>query len=606
MKAYGMYLMSANFVRVEYIAHLQHVKEGVEGIVKNLIPNSNGINEWAICSPAAEEISQVQIGNTKHVQEHRRRLYEAKSNLSATSKSVMVGFSALPTPANPFYCAGCKAAVEILRYHIRTGREDNIYSLVETTCTVFNIQSSNVCAGIARLFGPELVPILNSTVSAPVICSFLLSQECTKIVLPSWQVPLPPKTSETRHVEQPPPSNVPMLKVLHITDTHYDPMYSEGAKVNCPEPLCCRVQNGPAVNGEKGAGKWGDWNCDIPERTLDSMLEHAAKKNSDIDYIIWTGDIPAHDIWQQSKMSNLELLDKAVAKIKKFFPRVPVYAAVGNHEAAPTDIFPPPGATRSVSWLYEELDKQWRNWLPSDTSETVQLGGFYTTLIRPGFRMVSLNTNYCYHRNWWLMLNSTDPVDQLHWLVDVLKKAEDNKEKVHIIAHIAPGQSDCLPTWRDNFYRIASRFRNVITNYFYGHSHKDEFELYFDEENPNEAVGVGFLGPSVTTYVNLNPGYRVYYIDGDRENSTRAVLDYENWVLDLERSNRVKEPKWGRSYKARSEYGMKTLSPKEWNNLYENMKTSDYLFQLYYRTSTCKHRTREKERKEQSMIDVQR
>lgn len=165
----------------------------------------------------------------------------------------------------------------------------------------------------------------------------------------------------------------------------------------------------------------------------------------------------------------------------------------------------------------------------------------------------------------WLMLNSTDPVDQLHWLVDVLKKAEDNKEKVHIIAHIAPGQSDCLPTWRDNFYRIASRwavrhystccsgklvywinnstlrltlscrrrFRNVITNYFYGHSHKDEFELYFDEENPNEAVGVGFLGPSVTTYVNLNPGYRVYYIDGDRENSTRVFTNIKKKHTDI-------------------------------------------------------------------------
>lgn len=65
------------------------------------------------------------------------------------------------------------------------------------------------------------------------------------------------------------------------------------------------------------------------------------------------------------------------------------------------------------------------------------------------------------------------------------------------------------------------RFRDTITNHFYGHSHKDEFELYYSE-NGKEPVGVGFLGPSVTTYTNLNPGYRIYYVDGDRTNSSRV------------------------------------------------------------------------------------
>lgn len=55
------------------------------------------------------------------------------------------------------------------------------------------------------------------------------------------------------------------------------------------------------------------------------------------------------------------------------------------------------------------------------------------------------------------MLNSTDPADQLKWFVGVLQNAEQNYEKVHVIAHIAPGQKDCLPTWRDNYYRIVSR-----------------------------------------------------------------------------------------------------------------------------------------------------
>ncbi|KAK6618105.1 hypothetical protein RUM44_002548 [Polyplax serrata] len=76
--------------------------------------------------------------------------------------------------------------------------ERTTYTLLSRPLALSSISS--------QAMSPELVPILNSIVSAPIICSFLLSQECTKIVLPSWQVPrLPPKTSETRPVEQPPP-----------------------------------------------------------------------------------------------------------------------------------------------------------------------------------------------------------------------------------------------------------------------------------------------------------------------------------------------------------------------------------------------------------------
>ena len=31
-----------------------------------------------------------------------------------------------------------------------------------------------------------------------------------------------------------------------------------------------------------------------------------------------------------------------------------------------------------------------------------------------------------------------------------------------------------------------------------------------------------FIGPSVTTYTGLNPGFRIYYIDGDYDKSTHV------------------------------------------------------------------------------------
>lgn len=65
--------------------------------------------------------------------------------------------------------------------------------------------------------------------------------------------------------------------------------------------------------------------------------------------------------------------------------------------------------------------------------------------------------NYCNNKNWWLLINSTDPVSELQWLVYELQGAEMNGEKVHIIGHIPPGHSDCLKVWSRNYYHIINR-----------------------------------------------------------------------------------------------------------------------------------------------------
>lgn len=67
----------------------------------------------------------------------------------------------------------------------------------------------------------------------------------------------------------------PTFKVLQLSDTHFDPYYLEGSNADCNEPLCCRLTNGPAINKETAAGRWGDYRkCDTPQRTIDHMLQH--------------------------------------------------------------------------------------------------------------------------------------------------------------------------------------------------------------------------------------------------------------------------------------------------------------------------------------------
>lgn len=47
----------------------------------------------------------------------------------------------------------------------------------------------------------------------------------------------------------------------------------------------------------------------------------------DIDYILWTGDLPPHDVWNQTKEENLKVLQETVAQMSDMFPGVPIFPA---------------------------------------------------------------------------------------------------------------------------------------------------------------------------------------------------------------------------------------------------------------------------------------
>lgn len=56
----------------------------------------------------------------------------------------------------------------------------------------------------------------------------------------------------------------------------------------------------------------------------------------------------------------------------------------------------------------------------------------------------------------------------------------------------------------------GSRYQDTIKAQFYGHTHYDEFIVYFDEETRAMPINIAYIGPSVTTYSFLNPSFRIY------------------------------------------------------------------------------------------------
>lgn len=259
-----------------------------------------------------------------------------------------------------------------------------------------------------------------------------------------------------------------------------------------------------------------------------------------------------------------------------------------------------------MATFYNDIDKLWSRWLPGNTSETIRRGAFYSVAVRPGLRIISLNMNVCYIYNFWLLQNSTDPMSQLQWLINELQMAETINEKVHIIGHIPPGSKDCSKIWSYNYFEIVARYENTITAQFFGHTHHDEIQLFYDPKHfgtqpidincflfylsndwnccvSGRATNIAYISPSLTPFDYGNPAFRIYYVDGDHNETTRLVVDHETWTMNLQEANLLDNPEWRKSYSVRDAYSMQSLRPIDWHSFVTKMTKDDELFDIYYK-----------------------
>jgi len=300
-----------------------------------------------------------------------------------------------------------------------------------------------------------------------------------------------------------------------------------------------------------------------------------------IDFVIWTGDNPPHDIWQQGKDIVLRESQAITNVLFEYFGKlkIPIFPSIGNHEGYPVNSFPPPPLN---AWLNDATANQWSIWLPEESLKTVRHGLYYTVKVEPGLRIVSLNMNYCNNMNFWLLVNDTDPAEQLSWLISTLQAAEDAKEKVYILGHIPPGSSDCLITYATKLKTIINRYEDTVAAQFYGHTHRDQFEVFYVNDTTgkekNHASNIAYIAPSITPGGSHNPSFRVYEID----TVTKFVYNFYAFVADLAKANKSPTgPDYIMQYSPLETYKMDNLLPASWDNLVNQMEHDNSTFNLY-------------------------
>lgn len=116
----------------------------------------------------------------------------------------------------------------------------------------------------------------------------------------------------------------------------------------------------------------------------------------------------------------------------------------------------------NVRWMFRLTDfkkKDMCNLGRSYFGEDYVLRGYYTCYYYKDWnlRIISLNNSVCHVLNWWLLYTEKYIRDQLFWLIDVLDKAEENGQYVHIISRIPSGNTHCWKKWSAEYNKIIRR-----------------------------------------------------------------------------------------------------------------------------------------------------
>lgn len=316
----------------------------------------------------------------------------------------------------------------------------------------------------------------------------------------------------------------------------------------------------------------------------------AAIEKLDPAFSIYTGDVVAHDIWSVNKSEALDDFNATYSLLDRLSP---VYAAVGNHDSAPVNIFPPTSDPDN-EWAYQALFSDWEELSTSITSRTPH--GSYTSLTRDKkLKIISYNSIFYYTLNFAMYTDpmANDPANQLKWLLDELDSAESASQRVWLIAHIPTGNSDHLRDQSDYLDRIINRYSETISALFFGHTHKDQFQVSYsdyDNRNSDTASAIGYVAPSLTPTSGL-PAFRVYEIDPE----TYAVLDYTMYVANITAEGFQEGPEWVEYYSAKKAYGSHVgvgsgngaeLTPAFWHNVTVAMEGDDAVFEAWLSRTT--------------------
>lgn len=349
-----------------------------------------------------------------------------------------------------------------------------------------------------------------------------------------------------------------------------------------------------------------------------SALDDAARRVPNPDFILCPGDFLAHywqetfdrlapgvraqqpEVFQQFTMNTVGLL---VAELRQRFPGVPILPALGNEDSFCDDYGLEPGGEflRDLAQVWVPLLH-----LPADQRQaferTFRRGGYYDVPLprTPGHRLIVLNSVFfsTEYFDECEQPHQQPSGEQLAWLAERLRAAEQANQRVWLLMHIPPGidvydtakslaKNGPVKTFWHNeyaseFLKLATQYRGTLQWAIAGHTHMDDFRAPL----VGEQVAVPFkFVPAVSPVFGNNPSYQAYTYRRD----DGQIEDYQAYYLPLagERTSDAL-PAWQQEYSFRQAYGLGPLTLETLLKLPRALRTNPALrqqFRAWYNSS---------------------
>ncbi|EME83863.1 uncharacterized protein MYCFIDRAFT_44398 [Pseudocercospora fijiensis CIRAD86] len=489
-------------------------------------------------------------------------------------------------------CAECRTVLFSLKALARFG-DQAVVNALTTGCIRAGAEDEDVCKGIIAQEGPIVARTVRNIAipsrASDLLCTVLLAQ-CDVPKVRPHRIKFPkPKPNITR----PAPSGQKPTIFVHFSDVHVDLDYEVGSSANCSKPICCRsfTPSDAPGNNSYPAGPYGNHNCDSP-KTLEQSFYNAMERFApDAKFALFTGDVPEHHVWLVNQSSVTRSIEDTYQEMSSTL-RMPVYGTLGNHEAAPVNSYPFKGVVDPISsqWVYDVVSNAWSKWIGKESRTADEYGAYSYKVPNTNLRIISLNTNLFYKFNLWVYEADMqyDPNRQFKWLVDELQSAEDARERVYIMGHMPPGVNDALHDGSNHLDQIVNRYDATIAAMFWGHTHKESFELSYSNHSDlshETASMVSYISPSLTP-TSGSPAFRVLTVDP----VTFGILDVTTYSAPLEHPKYQQGPMWSKYASAKETYGQlvgltdpsSELTPAFWHNVTEAFESDDDAFQAYF------------------------
>jgi hypothetical protein len=337
-----------------------------------------------------------------------------------------------------------------------------------------------------------------------------------------------------------------LSEFIYVNDIHLDPLYdphSYSMNIDPNASNACRARNPNATV----AFPFGQYGCDAPRSTFESMLGHWPTITKDPDFILFGGDSIAHRTgYNRSGVQSI--FSELVTKMSSVYPNKPVLVTLGNN-----DFFPNYGGNETDTLDFASLGEVMRPFMNDEQYETFLMGGYYyQDLQNRKLRLLLLNTvAYAYRRGYW----AEDPYDQFAWIEETAQDGHRQGYKVGIAMHIPAGVSyigttQGWPTEYVNRFNDICKRNNILFT-LAGHTHYDMLMPVFGDDGASK--GYSLSSPSISLSHSNNPSWRLMKYD---ENGIRDIHQYYADVL----MNPQDKLTWQLEYEFANAYSVQELS----------------------------------------------